>query len=71
MELDDRVAVVTGGSTGIGRATARELALEGARVTICACTAPDLEEAAGLIVDSVRLPDRGTVSEVEIRPVNP
>lgn len=49
MELDDRVAVVTGGSTGIGRATARELALEGARVAICARTAPDLEEAAAEI----------------------
>lgn len=46
MELDDRVAVVTGGSTGIGRATARELARQGARVAICARTAPDLEQAA-------------------------
>lgn len=49
MELSDRVAVVTGGSTGIGRATARELALEGARVAICARTGEDLEEAAGEI----------------------
>ena len=43
--LKNRVALVTGGSEGIGRATAGLLAGEGARVAICA-RRPDVLEAA-------------------------
>jgi ribitol 2-dehydrogenase len=44
--LDGKVAVVTGASTGIGRAVARELIGHGARVVIAARTRERLDEAA-------------------------
>ena len=45
-ELKGRVALVTGGSEGIGKATAIALSQEGARVVICARRPDVLEEAA-------------------------
>jgi len=44
--LKGKVAAVTGGSEGIGRATALRLAQEGASVAICARRADQLEQAA-------------------------
>lgn len=46
MELEGKVAVVTGGSRGIGKAIARRLAEEGADVVIAARTATTLEATA-------------------------
>ena len=46
LDLNDKVAIVTGSSRGLGLASARALAAEGCRVTLCARTAERLEEAA-------------------------
>lgn len=47
--LTEKVALITGGSHGIGLATAKALAAEGCRVTICARQEPRLSAAATAI----------------------
>lgn len=47
LDLEGTVAVVTGGSRGLGFALARELGRRGARVAICARGHEQLERAAG------------------------
>lgn len=59
-DLTGRVAIITGGSDGIGRATARLLARRGATVVICARRPDKLEEARAEIsrvgkIESVQL----------------
>ncbi|HSB37068.1 MAG TPA: SDR family oxidoreductase, partial [Thermoanaerobaculia bacterium] len=49
MDLRGRLAVVTGASSGIGAATARLLAREGARVVLVARTGGALEKISGEI----------------------
>ena len=44
--LEGKIAVVTGGSDGLGLATAERLALEGAKVVICARREDHLRRAA-------------------------
>lgn len=49
MELEGKVAVVTGGGSGIGEATAQRFVQEGARVAICGRTMEKLEETVAAI----------------------
>ncbi|MEJ5977714.1 SDR family NAD(P)-dependent oxidoreductase [Novosphingobium sp. PS1R-30] len=49
LDFSGRVAIVTGGATGIGYATALQLAKLGASVVICSRTVAELEAAAARI----------------------
>jgi NAD(P)-dependent dehydrogenase (short-subunit alcohol dehydrogenase family) len=49
LELKDKVALITGGSTGIGLAVAQALAREGVHLVLCAREATRLEQAAAAI----------------------
>jgi NAD(P)-dependent dehydrogenase (short-subunit alcohol dehydrogenase family) len=57
--VQDKVAIVTGGGTGIGRATARRLAEEGAAVTVA-----DLNAEAG---EAVALEIGGQFARLDVR----
>src|SRR2546425_12445516 len=65
--LTGKVAIVTGGSAGLGRAAAMRLAREGARVSICARGKEVLERTAGEIRqaggDVLAIPADGTRAE--------
>lgn len=49
MKLDGKIAVVTGGSSGIGLATAKSFIAEGARVYITGRRQSELDEVAGTL----------------------
>jgi len=49
MQLKDQAAIVTGGASGLGAATARRLAAQGARVAVCDLNAKLAETVAAEI----------------------
>ena len=64
---DGRHALITGGGTGIGAATARLLAAEGAKVTLLGRRREPLEEVAagfGGLVIACDVTDRGALSPI-------
>lgn len=64
--LQDKVAIITGGSEGIGKAAALSMAQEGARVVIVARRADVLEQAAQEIriaTEGMVLPVQGDVTD--------
>jgi 3-oxoacyl-[acyl-carrier protein] reductase len=54
LELKGRVAIVGGGSKGLGRACAQVLAEEGAKVAICSRSKPELDKAAQEMRDTTK-----------------
>ena len=62
--LAGKVAVITGGSTGIGLAVARQLASEGVHVALCARTKRKVEEAAALVAKDHGVRTLGMVADV-------
>ncbi len=53
LQLQDKVAIITGSSRGLGLASAQALAVEGARVTLCARGTERLVSAASLVRQGV------------------
>jgi 3-oxoacyl-[acyl-carrier protein] reductase len=58
LQLTDKVAIVTGSSRGLGRASARALGAEGCRVTLCARGAEALRATADDLAMTVSRADR-------------
>ena len=64
MQLKDKVAVITGGSIGIGEAVARALAREGVHLAICARGKDRLDETVRKISDEYEVKAYGIQADV-------
>ena len=66
LELDGKAAIVTGGSRGIGRATALGLAAEGCGVAICGHGSDDIDRA---LVDLRQISNHAWVQVADVTPL--
>ena len=62
--LKDKVAVITGGSTGIGLAVGRGLAAEGVRVVLAARDSDRVQREAAVIAENFRVDAVGVAADV-------
>ncbi len=67
MDLQDKVALVTGGASGLGQATAEELARAGAKVVICDLPSSNGEEVAASIGDAARFAPADVTSADDVQ----
>ncbi|MAG33066.1 MAG: hypothetical protein CL908_19480 [Deltaproteobacteria bacterium] len=65
LRLSGKVALVTGGSRGIGLATGHALAAEGVRIVVAARTQPDVRRAAEEIAAAGDVETLGVVADVK------
>ena len=64
MQLKEKVAVITGGSIGIGEAVAKALAREGVHLVLCARGKERVEEAARRIAEECQVTAYGLPADV-------
>ena len=64
LELKDKVAIITGGSDGLGRATAKRMALEGVKVIICARRKEHLMQTADKLSEETNGVVKGISADV-------
>jgi NAD(P)-dependent dehydrogenase (short-subunit alcohol dehydrogenase family) len=70
LELKDKVAVVTGANRGIGEATARGLAAEGARVVAGSRSTDNLDAIEGVTAVAVDLAESGGAADLVKRAID-
>jgi NAD(P)-dependent dehydrogenase (short-subunit alcohol dehydrogenase family) len=65
--LNGKIALITGAGTGIGRATARAMAAEGARIVVAEINAASGEQTARMVTGHVYPVDSGlTISRTAL-----